>query len=220
MTVKKILVYPNDKLKQVSNKSELNVENLKNSVKDLLDTIRHYEGNKFLTSTQIDSEENLAIFDLQMIYNKEFKNDERFLIIVNPEIIDKSKETISFQETSGSTPFFQCTSTKSKSVKVKFDVIKIKQENIEKQNENENDVAIIKGLDVDDFTFEQQIITFWDDMSIVMQSAIDQLNGKCFLDNLSWFNKSRYMKKHKNQINLFKKLIKKNMLQGFNNKLK
>jgi peptide deformylase len=214
------LVYPNDKLKQVSNKSELNVENLKNSVKDLLDTIRHYEGNKFLTSTQIDSEENLAIFDLQMIYNKEFKNDERFLIIVNPEIIDKSKETISFQETSGSTPFFQCTSTKSKSVKVKFDVIKIKQENIEKQNENENDVAIIKGLDVDDFTFEQQIITFWDDMSIVMQSAIDQLNGKCFLDNLSWFNKSRYMKKHKNQINLFKKLIKKNMLQGFNNKLK
>lgn len=219
MTVKKILVYPNDKLKKVSNKSELNVDSLKNTVKDLLDTIRHYEGNKFLTSTQIGAEENLAVFDLQMIYAKEFKNNERFLIIVNPEIIDKSKETITFQETSGSTPFFQCTSTKNKSIKVKFNSLKLnlKEENeSELENKNENDVSIIKGLNINDFTFEEQIVTFWDEMSITMQSAIDQLNGKCFLDHLSWFNRSRYMKKYKNQINSFKKLIKQNMLQNFN----
>jgi len=218
MTVKKILIYPNDKLKQAANKSELQVDTLRNVIKDLLDTIRHYEGNKFLTTTQIESSENIAIFDLQMIYSKMFRNDERFLIIANPEILDKSNETICIQETSGSTPFFQCASTKSKSVKVKFNIVKLKeQDTIENESQNENDVSIIKGLDINDFTFEEQTVTFWDDMSIVMQSAIDQLNGKCFLDNLSWFNKSRYMKKHKNQLNSFKKLIKKNMLRGFDN---
>lgn len=217
MTVRKLYIYPDIQLKRSLSVSEVTIENLKSDVKDLIDTLKHYEGNSFLTANQIGLNKRLAVIDLQVVFQKEFKDEERFLVVVNPEIVSLSDEKININETSMSTPDFQCVTNKSISATVKFDKIILKMsttENVIDDNQNKLDTVEVvnQKFDFDSFEFEQSIVTFWERLSFIMQAVIDQLNGKCYLDTISWYNRQSFIKKRQKKVKEFQKWVKSNLM--------
>ena len=223
MALKKLNIYPHASLKNKVADSEVSIENLRDEVKDLIDTLKHYEGNAFITANQIGIGKRIAVIDLQAIYgNQFFKEDERFLVMVNPKIVELSKETVGLVETSIVIPDFSTPTTKSASVKVKFDKLILKP--AEKTSEEPavqtedavttSDVTVVNNkLDFNNFEFQTEIVTVWEKLAFTMQAAIDQLDGKTYLDTVSWYNRERFLKKRKKVIKKFENWIKQSLSQ-------
>ena len=195
MALKKLNIYPHASLKNKVADSEVSIENLRDEVKDLIDTLKHYEGNAFITANQIGIGKRIAVIDLQAIYgNQFFKEDERFLVMVNPKIVELSKETVGLVETSIVIPDFSTPTTKSASVKVKFDklILKPTEKTSEEPAAQTEDAAVTpevtivnNKLDFTNFEFQTEIVTVWEKLAFTMQAAIDQLDGKTYLDTVS-----------------------------------
>jgi len=223
MALKKLNIYPHASLKNKVADSEVSIENLRDEVKDLIDTLKHYEGNAFITANQIGIGKRIAVIDLQAIYgNQFFKEDERFLVMVNPKIVELSKETVGLVETSIVIPDFSTPTTKSASVKVKFDKLILKptektSEEPAAQTENAavtSEVTVVNNkLDFTNFEFQTEIVTVWEKLAFTMQAAIDQLDGKTYLDTVSWYNRERFLKKRKKVIKQFENWIKQSLSQ-------
>lgn len=223
MALKKLNIYPHASLKNKVADSEVTIENLRDEVKDLIDTLKHYEGNAFITANQIGIGKRIAVIDLQVIYgNQFFKEDERFLVMVNPKIVELSKETVGLVETSIVIPDFSTPTTKSSSVKVKFDKLILKPaEKISEEPEVQTDdhvttseVTVVNNkLDFTNFEFQTEIVTVWEKLAFTMQAAIDQLDGKTYLDTVSWYNRERFLKKRKKVIKQFENWIKQSLSQ-------
>lgn len=223
MALKKLNIYPHASLKNKVADSEVSIENLRDEVKDLIDTLKHYEGNAFITANQIGIGKRIAVIDLQAIYgNQFFKEDERFLVMVNPKIVELSKETVGLVETSIVIPDFSTPTTKSSSVKVKFDKLILKPaEKISEEPEVQTDdhvttseVTVVNNkLDFTNFEFQTEIVTVWEKLAFTMQAAIDQLDGKTYLDTVSWYNRERFLKKRKKVIKQFENWIKQSLSQ-------
>lgn len=223
MALKKLNIYPHASLKNKVADSEVSIENLRDEVKDLIDTLKHYEGNAFITANQIGIGKRIAVLDLQAIYgNQFFKEDERFLVMVNPKIVELSKETVGLVETSIVIPDFSTPTTKSASVKVKFDklILKPTEKTSEEPAAQTEDAAVTSEvtvvnnkLDFTNFEFQTEIVTVWEKLAFTMQAAIDQLDGKTYLDTVSWYNRERFLKKRKKVIKQFENWIKQSLSQ-------
>jgi peptide deformylase len=223
MALKKLNIYPHASLKNKVADSEVSIENLRDEVKDLIDTLKHYEGNAFITANQIGIGKRIAVIDLQAIYgNQFFKEDERFLVMVNPKIVELSKETVGLVETSIVIPDFSTPTTKSASVKVKFDklILKPTEKTSEEPAAQTEDAAVTSEvtvvnnkLDFTNFEFQTEIVTVWEKLAFTMQAAIDQLDGKTYLDTVSWYNRERFLKKRKKVIKQFENWIKQSLSQ-------
>lgn len=222
MALKKLNIYPHASLKNKVVESEVSIENLRDEVKDLIDTLKHYEGNAFITANQIGIGKRIAVIDLQAIYNQSFKEDERFLVMINPKIVELSKETVGLVETSIVIPDFSTPTTKSASVKVKFDKLILKptektSEEHAAQTEDATvtpEVTVVNNkLDFTNFEFQTEIVTVWEKLAFTMQAAIDQLDGKTYLDTVSWYNRERFLKKRKKVIKQFENWIKQSLSQ-------
>jgi len=218
MAVKKLNIYPHASLKHTVPNSEVSVENLQDEVKDLIDTLKHYEGHAFITANQIGMSKRIAVVDLQTVYNQSFKEEERYLIMVNPEIVELSKETTGLVETSIVVPDFSTPTTKSVSVKVKFDKLSLKtaeiHPDVETTDTAETAVKVVKNkLDFTNFEFQSETITVWQNLAFVLQAAINQLDGKTYLDTISWYNRERFLKKRKKTIKQFENWIKQSLSQ-------
>lgn len=236
MPVKKLAIYPEAHLKNKIENSELSTELLKDNIRDLVDTLRHHEGATFITANQIDAKNRVAVIDLRAVYqgfNQDFnfKDDERYLVLVNPEILERSKEKIDLAESSLSTPNFSTVNYRSVNCKIKFNRIILNKdtptvtadttpETIESTTETssevqeETEVKVINQKDAfDNFTFKDEEVIFWDNLSYVAQAAVDQLDGKCYLDLVSYYNKSRFLKMKQKMINNFKKMFKQQLQQ-------
>ena len=223
MALKKLNIYPHASLKNKVADSEVSIENLRDEVKDLIDTLKHYGGNAFITANQIGIGKRIAVIDLQAIYgNQFFKEDERFLVMVNPKIVELSKETVGLVETSIVIPDFSTPTTKSASVKVKFDklILKPTEKTSEEPAAQTEDAAVTpevtivnNKLDFTNFEFQTEIVTVWEKLAFTMQAAIDQLDGKTYLDTVSWYNRERFLKKRKKVIKQFENWIKQSLSQ-------
>lgn len=222
MALKKLNIYPHASLKNKVATTEISVENLQQDVKDLIDTLKHYEGNAFITANQIGIGKRVAVIDLQAVYNQNFKEEERYLIMVNPEIVELSKETTGLVETSIVIPDFSTPTTKSTSVKVKFDKLILKPaektaEAPDVQTEDAtatSEVTVVNNkLDFTNFEFQTEIVTVWEKLAFTMQAAINQLDGKTYLDTVSWYNRERFLKKRKKVIKQFENWIKQSLSQ-------
>ena len=216
MALKKLNIYPHASLKNKVAATEISVENLQQDVKDLIDTLKHYEGNAFITANQIGIGKRVAVIDLQAVYNQSFKEEERYLIMVNPEIVELSKETTGLVETSIVIPDFSTHTTKSLSTKVKFDKLILKQQDTETPQSDESvtevEVKVVNNkIDFNHFEFQSEIVTVWERLSFVMQAAINQLDGKTYLDTVSWYNRERFLKKRKKVIKQFENWIKQSL---------
>ncbi len=226
MTLRKLYIYPDAPLKQTIPVSEVTVDSLKSDVKDLIDTLKYYEGNPFITSNNVGLSTRVVVVDLQAVFNKEFSETERFLVMVNPEILEKSKDTVSVNESCISTPDFNAVTTKSRSVKVKFDKIvlttKVEKPVVEEGPQMETttekptedlEVKVINSqLDFDQFTFQSETLTFWEGLAYITQAAVNQLDGKCYLDTISWYNRERFLKKRRKTIKQFETWVKSNLM--------
>lgn len=233
MAVKRLAIYPETSLKNKITNSELSASVLKDTIKDLIDTLKHYEGTTFLTANQINAQHRVAVIDLRAVYqgfNQDFnfKEDERYLILVNPEIYERSKEKIDLSESSLSTPNFSTINYRSINCKIKFERIVLNKsdtnvtseatvtvtDETETPVENNTEVTVInQKSEFDDFTFKSEDIVFWDNLSYVTQAAVDQLDGKCYLDLVSWYNRERFTKMKQKTISKFKKMLKQQMQQ-------
>lgn len=222
MALKKLNIYPHASLKNKVADSEVSIENLRDEVKDLIDTLKHYEGNAFITANQIGIGKRIAVIDLQAIYgNQFFKEDERFLVMVNPKIVELSKETVGLVETSIVIPDFSTPTTKSASVKVKFDKLILKptektseEPAVQTEDTTTSEVTVVNNkLDFTNFEFQTEIVTVWEKLAFTMQAAIDQLDGKTYLDTVSWYNRERFLKKRKKVIKQFENWIKQSLSQ-------
>ncbi len=230
MTLRKLYLYPDAPLKQAIPVSEVNVDNLKSDVKDLIDTLKYYEGNAFITSNNVGLSTRVVVVDLQTVYKQEFSETERFLVMVNPEILELSKDKVELNESCISTPDFTSLTTKSRSVKVKFDKIVLttktsattedgpKMESAEASteptlNSTDTEVKVISNqLDFDQFTFQTETLTFWEGLAYITQAAVNQLDGKCYLDTVSWYNRERFLKKRRKMIKQFETWVKGNLM--------
>jgi peptide deformylase len=221
MTVRKLYIYPDPPLKQKITNSDVTIENVKDEVKDLIDTLKHYEGNFYITSNNIGLSKRIAVIDLQAVYKKEFPETDRFLVMVNPEIVEFSNEIVELQEGSISTPDFITLNKKSRSVKVKFDKVVLKlqeqlESNVVVEEPKTDDVTVINNkLDFEKFDFQTDVITIWEGLAYVVQAAVSQLDGKCYLDNVSWYNRERYLKKRRKTVKQFQNWVK-SSLMGIN----
>jgi len=207
----------NEKLKKARLKEELSTDVLKSSVKDLIDTMKHYEGSSFITSNQINVPGRIAVLDLKSIFQKdEYTQEDRYLVMINPTLIERSAEQIKITETSLSTPMYQSHSTRAASCTVEFDNLKFKALTSEASPETETttstettDVVTVVNntIDFDNFELKNERLTYWERVAFVAQAAIDQLDGKTYLDNLSWYNRNLYFKNLKRVKTKFKKMI-------------
>jgi len=207
----------NEKLKKARLKEELSTDVLKSSVKDLIDTMKHYEGSSFITSNQINVPGRIAVLDLKSIFQKdEYTQEDRYLVMINPTLIERSAEQIKITETSLSTPMYQSHSTRAASCTVEFDNLKFKALTPEASPETETttstettDVVTVVNntIDFDNFELKNERLTYWERVAFVAQAAIDQLDGKTYLDNLSWYNRNLYFKNLKRVKAKFKKMI-------------
>ncbi len=223
MTLRKLCIYPDAPLKQAIPTSELTIDNVKSEVKDLIDTLKHYEGNAYITSNHVGLNKRIAVIDLQTVYGKEFDSAERFLVMVNPEILELSKDTHSLQEGSICTPDFTAVTTKSRNVKVKFDkvVLKVIETVPSTQEPATDDVKIVNNnLNFEQFDFQSETITVWEGLAFVVQAAVLQLDGKCYLDTISWYNRERFIKKRRKVVKQFQTWVKSSLMNmGKNNRL-
>jgi len=194
MPVKKICRYPSDELK-VKTKS-FSIEENKNIFKDLYDTIKHYEGVEFITSNQIGYDLNVAIIDRNAAFKEDNKDIEnRYLFLMEPAISEYSKKNISKEnENSISSSGFSALVERSNNIQIKFKQLNFKKLNQEKQDNPDEIKILAEKFNFDEFEVSEFNGYMFDNISKSLQRVTDQLDGVCFIDKLTYFNKNRYFK--------------------------
>jgi peptide deformylase len=204
MPVKKICRYPSDELKSIT--TTFNLEKDVNVFKDLYDTIKHFEGIDFITSNQIGYNVSSAIIDKNVAFKEDNKDiEERYLFVINPVIESLSKKNIVKElENSISSSGFSALVERSNTIQAKFKQLKFKKLNQEKQ-ENPDEIKILaEKFNFNEFEEVEFNGILHENYAKTLQRVTDQLNGICFLDKISYFNKNRYFK----FINNIKKLTR------------
>lgn len=182
MAILKILKFPDARLKQVSQKIETILESDIKLSEDMLETMYQYNGIG-LAAPQVNQLKRLVVIDIKLLDTVDNENVETLearykaysfseleskvsmpLVLFNPEIIE-SKNTNTYNEGCLSVPGYYETVQRKEWIKIKY------------QNKN-NELCELKtdGL-----------------LSICIQHEIDHLDGKLFLDRLS-FVKSQKLK--------------------------
>ncbi len=208
MPVKRICRYPSNELK-IKTKSFLIEEN-KNVFKDLYDTIRHYEGVNFITSNQIGYDLNAAVIDRNMAFKEDNKDIEsRYLFLMEPNITEYSKKNVSKEnENSISSNGFSALVERSNEIQIEFKQLNFKKLNQEKQDNLDEIKILVEKFNFEDFDISEFKGHMSDNPSKTLQRVTDQLNGICFIDKLTHFNKSRYFKFMNNIKKLTRGLIR------------
>lgn len=204
MPVKKICRYPSDELKVIT--TTFNLENDINVLKDLYDTIKHFEGVDFITANQIGYTISAAIVDKNVAFEEDNKDiEERYLFVINPVIENSSKKNTTKElESSISSSGFSALVERSNTIQINFKELKFKKLNQEKQ-ENPDEIKILaEKFNFNEFEEVEFKGILHENYAKTLQRVTDQLNGVCFLDKISYFNKSRYFK----FINNIKKLTR------------
>ena len=194
MPVKKICRYPSDELK-IKTKS-FSIEENKNVFKDLYDTIKHYEGVDFITSNQIGYNLSVAVIDRNAAFKEDNKDIEsRYLFLIEPNISEYSKKNVSKEnENSISSSGFSALVERSNNIQIEFKQLNFKKLNQEKQDNPDEIKILVEKFNFDEFEISEFKGYMFDNISKTLQRVTDQLNGVCFIDKLTYFNKSRYFK--------------------------
>lgn len=158
MAILPVLSHPDDRLRKVAKPVAQVDERIQTIIQDMLETMYQEEGIG-LAATQVDIHEQIIVIDLS-----EEKNDP--LVIINPELIEKSGET-GIEEGCLSVP-------EIKALVPRFEAVKIRAL-------NEKGEAI--EIEAEDL------------LAICLQHEMDHLKGKLFVDYLSPLKQDRIKKK-------------------------
>lgn len=163
MTILKVIQGPHPILSKFAEEIQNFNEETKTDLNNLLETLRYYQAIGIAAPMTGLLKRLVAI---------EVKEEEKPLLMVNPEIISKSEEMQEFEEGSLCFPTISAMITRSKNIEVKY-------------LDEENNV-------------QQRAFTGF--LSTVIQHEIDYLNGKIFLDYLTPLKRNMLIKKMQKNI--------------------
>ena len=196
MTVKRIFKYPSNEIKTKCENFDISSDDF-TIFKDLYDTMNYYNQNdiiSFITANQIGYNKNIAIITGKL-------DDPSYWFIVNPVISNYSNHTTSQKEFSVSSVGFSSNIDRSNSIKIEYTRFEFPELTHEKQDSN-GITMLNKELDmINPSILKDQEFLFTTDSPYIntLQAVVDQLNGLCFIDKLTFYNKNRF-KKHVEKI--------------------
>ena len=155
MTILNVLRFPDERLKTKANPvAEVNAE-IKQIVADMFETM-YEESGVGLAATQVNIHQRIVVIDVS-------ENKEQAYVLINPEIIEKSEETLINEE--------GCLSVPGCYAKV-----------------DRSTTVTVKALDIDgnEFTLSGDEL-----LAICIQHELDHLNGILFVDYLSPLKRQR-----------------------------
>ena len=114
---------------------------------------------------------------------------------MEPAISEYSKKNISKEnENSISSSGFSALVERSNNIQIKFKQLNFKKLNQEKQDNPDEIKILAEKFNFDEFEVSEFNGYMFDNISKTLQRVTDQLNGVCFIDKLTYFNKNRYFK--------------------------
>jgi len=159
MTILTVLRFPDERLKtKATQVVEVN-DNIKTIVNDMFETM-YDENGVGLAATQVNIHQQIVVMDVS-------ENKETPIVLINPEIIKKSEETLINEE--------GCLSVPGCYAKV-----------------DRHTQVTVKALDIDgkEFTLDGEEL-----LAICIQHELDHLKGILFIDYLSPLKRQRIKKK-------------------------
>ena len=164
MGILSVLEFPDPRLRTVAKTVEIVDEKIKTIVNDMYETMYETHGVG-LAATQVNIHQRIVVIDVS-------EDRENPYVLINPEIILKSDETLINEEGCLSVPGYYA------------DVERFTHVTVEALDRNGKALTITS----DEF------------LAIVMQHEIDHLNGTLFIDYLSTLKKQMALKKVKKLI--------------------
>ena len=83
---------------------------------------------------------------------------------------------------------------RSNNIQIEFKQLNFKKLNQEKQDNPDEIKILAEKFNFDEFEISVFKGYMFDNISKTLQRVTDQLNGVCFIDKLTYFNKNRYFK--------------------------
>lgn len=159
MTVLTVLRFPDERLRTKAKPVAEVTPEIQRIVDDMFETM-YDENGVGLAATQVDIHQRIVVIDVS-------ENKENPLVLINPEIINKSEQTFINEE--------GCLSVPGNYAKV-----------------TRHEEVTVKALDYDgnEFTLEAQEL-----LAICIQHELDHLAGVLFVDYLSPFKRNRIKSK-------------------------
>ena len=168
MTYRKILQYPDPRLRRVSTDVNFSAEDPTEIVQDLLDTLDVATGAG-LAAPQIGYEKNIVIIHPRVfgVENPDpYPGREQFMVLVNPKMTLSDKE-VKWPEACLSVPLGQGSVTRSETCDVEYK----------------------------DTAGNEKVLSLAWPLSAALQHECDHLAGKLFIDRLSRFTRETIVKK-------------------------
>ena len=159
-----IYVYGHDALRQETEPVEENTDDLQSLIDDMIETMRNAAGIG-LAAPQVGRTERLFVVDLTPMADEMAEAEEPLppqpMVLINPEIVEESDETVDLEEGCLSIPEVQEAVTRPERIRMRYL----------------------------DRTFEEQEIEAGHLLARVLQHERDHLDGILFTDYLSSFRK-------------------------------
>ena len=159
-----IHVYGHDALRQETEPVEENTDDLQSLIDDMIETMRNAAGIG-LAAPQVGRTERLFVVDLTPMADEMAEAEEPLppqpMVLINPEIVEESTETVDLEEGCLSIPEVREAVTRPERVRMRYL----------------------------DRTFEEQEIEAGHMLARVLQHERDHLDGILFTDYLSSFRK-------------------------------
>ena len=168
MAVLKLYTYPDKVLSEKCEKVAVVDDNIRKLLDDMLETMYADKGVG-LAAPQIGITKRIIVIDDKV--DEEGNPGPHPMYLVNPEIIEKSAETIIFNEGCLSVPGQSADVERHKRVKVKY-------------------------LDYDG---KEQMLEAEDYLAVILQHETDHLDGILYIDHLSRLKRNMIIKKLKKQ---------------------
>lgn len=159
MAILTVLRFPDEKLRTIATQVVEVNDNIKAIVSDMFDTM-YDENGVGLAATQVDIHQQIVVMDVS-------ENKENPLVFINPEIINKSSDTVINEE--------GCLSVPGCYAKV-----------------DRHTQVTVKALDINgkEFTLDGEEL-----LAVCIQHELDHLKGVLFVDYLSPLKRQRIKKK-------------------------
>lgn len=155
MAVLTILTYPDPRLHRVAAPVSSVDERIRQLVDDMIETMYHHEGVG-LAATQVDVHERVIVMDTS-------EHRDQPVVLINPEIIDKSEQLVLGEEGCLSVPTV-------------YDRVQ------------RHERVTVRALNRDAQWFEMQAQGL---SAVCVQHEMDHLQGKVFVEYLSAFKRER-----------------------------
>ena len=159
-----IHVYGHDALRQETEPVEENTDDLQSLIDDMIETMRNAAGIG-LAAPQVGRTERLFVVDLTPMADEMAEAEEPLppqpMVLINPEIVEESDETVDLEEGCLSIPEVREAVTRPERIRMRYL----------------------------DRTFEEQEIEAGHMLARVLQHERDHLDGVLFTDYLSSFRK-------------------------------